>query len=75
MLKPRYMGKIGELGLYEIRDTHGYPKVRIREIEDPLERDICLLYWAEGLTQQEVAKKCGVSQPYVNQVIKRYKRR
>jgi len=70
-----YRGNIRGLTVYQVHDSHGFPKVRIREIENPTERDICLLYWAEGLNQREIVERCGVNKQYVSSVIKRYKRR
>ena len=52
-----------------------YPRVRILEMPEGRERDICLFYWQDGLRQYEIATKLKVSRPYISQVIKRYSAR
>ena len=63
----------GWQGIY-LKDSHGFPKVRITGLPEGKERDICLLYWGDGLKQKEIADKLNLDKRYVSKTIKKYRR-
>jgi RNA polymerase sigma factor (sigma-70 family) len=48
------------------------PKVNILEIEDLKERKICIDYFYNNLSQEEIAKKIGLNQSNVSRAIAKY---
>lgn len=58
----------------ELWPKRGYPKDRILELPEGNEKEICLLYWQDGLGQSEIAKELNVSEPYVSKIINRHKK-
>lgn len=62
----------GDMRIRQIVNRGKYPKVRLLQIENPGEKQICLLYWQYGYKQGEIAKKLEVTKQYISSVIKKY---
>ena len=49
------------------------PKVRIMDMPDGKKKEICMMHWLEGMKQQEIADKLGVSKQYISKVLQEYR--
>lgn len=66
-LAKRYEAKAEQLK-EKIHDTED----ALEQIEDPVIRDIFRLYYQEGLTEKEVAKRKGYSRARISQIINNF---
>lgn len=65
---------IVDFRVFKVADKHGYPKDRILELREGKARDICILYWCDGLEQQEIANALKVTKQYVSKVIEKHRK-
>jgi hypothetical protein len=56
---------------FTIPDSHGYPSLKFRM--EGKEREICRLYWQQGMEQHEIARKLNIDKGYVSRTIKKHK--
>ncbi|MDD5220510.1 MAG: helix-turn-helix domain containing protein, partial [Candidatus Bipolaricaulis sp.] len=60
---------------YQITQTkpnRGYPRCNVLGIENETKRQICVLYWQQGMTEDGISEALGVTQQYVSKTIKQY---